>query len=94
MTDVLLIRGGFSVVDLGPRRRIMSPLQAKAGTWENIQKVRLTRRFTVHDLSPVFTDSHCFASYARPGPLRVRLADHDTAVDLTGRLAPRERTLP
>jgi len=58
MTAVLLVRGGFSVVDLGPRRRIMSPLQAKLVAWENIRKGHLTRCFTVHELSPVCTDSH------------------------------------
>ena len=58
MTAVLLVRGGFSVVDLGPRRRIMSPLQAKCVTREIIQKGRLTRRFTVHESSPVCRNSH------------------------------------
>ena len=62
MTAVLMVRGGFSVVDLGPRRRIMSPFQAKLVTWESIQKACLTRRFTIHELSLVCADSHCFAS--------------------------------
>jgi hypothetical protein len=50
----------------------------------------------VFHLARAVTSLHGFSLFrvlSASWTLRVRLADHDTAVDLTERLAPRERIL-